>query len=450
MSDQEFELDPKLQEQRKQRREELRKKRAQRKMMIYAALAVILVLVLILAIRGCSKRNADDQDQQPQEPPAADNTPITPPEDTTPDTLAEDASATLTAVGDIMCYDEQIDDADQGGGSYDFSACLAGVAEQLSAADLTVGNLETNFAGTPYSGYPNFSSPPALADALAAAGFDVLQTANTYSLENGLTGLQGTITTLDSAGITAVGTYASKADADENGGVVIKEVNGIKFAFIAYTKGINGRTRPADSSYCVNILYTDYTTNYSIADETALLKSVQSAKAQEADVIIAMLHWGDEYAVTPLETQNEIADLLFQNGVDVILGSHSHVVGPMEERTVTTVDGETKNVFIAYSLGNFLSSMNKEDTQASAILNLSFFKSGETGKTSISKVEYTPVYIADNGEEAENRYTVLNIADEVDRYIGAAEGRVSEELYNELKSALDTLHTNAGTTYAAK
>ena len=451
MSDQNYELDPKIQEQRRQRREELRRKRAQRKIVIYAALAVILILVLVLSIRSCTNKTPDDDvvDPNPDQTTNENVDAVVPPEQPQ-EPVKEDTHATLSAIGDIMCYEEQIADALQADGSYDFTASFAKVADLLGAADLTVANLETNFAGTPYSGYPTFSSPPELAKAMADAGIDILQTANTYSMENGMAGLRTTIETIEEYGMQSAGTYGTQEEANENGGVVIREINDIKFAFIAFTKGINGRTRPADNAYCVNLLYTDYTSTYSSVDENALIKSVQSAKALEADVIIALLHWGGEYDIEPNDTQTAIADLLFKNGVDVILGSHAHVVGPMEKRTVTTVDGESKEVFIAYNLGNFISRMTKEGTQASVVLNLSFTKSGETGETTITAAEYVPGYIADHGEGADVRYEVLDIAEEVDHYIGNADGHVSEELYSTIKAERERIRTNAGAEFEAK
>ncbi len=446
-----YELDPRIQEERKRRREELRKKRQQRKYIIYAAFALILVLIIALCVKSCSKKKdpePKDQQVETQQPTEGELEPVVPPEDTTP--VRESSTATLAATGDIMCYIEQIQDAAMSGGGYDFAPAFSGVKEILSKADITVGNLETNFAGTPYSGYPYFSSPPQLASALDEAGFDLLQTANTYSMENGFTGLTSTINTISDAGMTAVGTYASRESASENGGIVIREVNGIKFAFFAYTKGINGRTRPGDYSYCVNLLYTDYTGGYTQVDETALLQSIKSAKEQEADVIVALLHWGGEYDVEPTDSQKSIADLLFRNGVDVIIGTHSHVVGPMEQKTVTTVDGETKDCFVAYSLGNFYSSMDRDETKPSAILNLTFNLDGESGKTSIQKIEYVPLYIANMGSDAETQYKVLDIEKEIDRYIGGAEERVPSEVYGELKKALEVLHNNAGTQYATE
>ena len=207
MSDQNYELDPRIQEQRRQRREEMRRKRAQRKIVIYAALAVILVLVLVLSIRSCTNKTPDNEvtDPNPDQTTNENLDAVVPPEQPQ-EPVKEDTHATLSAIGDIMCYEEQVADALQADGSYDFSASFAKVADLLSASDLTVANLETNFAGTPYSGYPNFSSPPELAKAMADAGIDILQTANTYSMENGMAGLRTTIETIEEYGMQRAGT----------------------------------------------------------------------------------------------------------------------------------------------------------------------------------------------------------------------------------------------------
>ena len=163
-------------------------------------------------------------------------------------------------------------------------------------------------------------------------------------------------------------------------------------------------------------------------------------------MIGAIVHWGSEYEIEPSSSQEQIADLMFRSGVDVILGSHSHVVGPMEMRTVTTDDGTEKEVFLAYSLGNFLSSMTADFTQDSVILNLEFSKDSD-GNTTISNANYVPVYIADNGEDAEGRYVLLDAYAEIDKYVGGAADRVSDTIYNALKLDIDTLHQNAGAAF---
>ena len=308
-----------------------------------------------------------------------------------------------------MVYDNQLSDAEQADGSYNFDDCFKAVSAYTMGADLTVGNLELNFCGTPYSGYPNFKAPETLAASLAGIGFDLVQTANTYSIQNGMLGLQSTIHYLDAAKIGHVGTYATEDEKKENGGVIVEDMNGIKVAFIAFTKGVNNVSLPTGAEFAVNLLYTDYSSNYTQVDESAILNQIDAAKALSPDVIVAMLHWGGEGDLAPSDTQTKIKDLMFQNGVDVILGSHSHLVGPMQEETVKTEDGTEKTCFVAYSLGNFISGKNTDGYNESCVLNLQFTKDGETGETTISKISYLPTYILDSGTSAEIEFQVLPI-----------------------------------------
>ena len=401
----EYERDQQLLEQRRLKRLELKRKRKIQQRITLAVLAVVLILVIVLIAKGCS---ADPKEKEPQLP----EEPIVPVEpDPTPD---PDVTATLAAVGDIMMYDSQIQAGQLSETEYDFSSCFEAIKPYTISTDLTVGNLELNFCGyAPYGGNPQaqpyFNCPEVLASNLSDIGFDVLQTANTYSIMSGIQGLQSTINFLNQAGIDHVGTHATDPAQSGSGGVVLREVNGITFAIIGYTKGVNNMRLPANNQYSVDLLYTDYDSEYRQVDTTSILNRVDAAKKTNADVIIAMVHWGSEYDVTVSETQYEIRDLLFKNGVDVILGSHSHIVGPMEMVEVETTEGEKKDCFVAYSLGNFISNMTKQYTQESVILNLEFTKDGQSGKTTISKAEYTPLYILDRGEGAEKRYEVLPI-----------------------------------------
>ena len=239
-----------------------------------------------------------------------------------------------------------------------------------------------------------------------------MQTANTYSIQNGLSGLRSTIQYLDAAGISHVGTYAAQDDKTSLGGVLLKNVNGVKIAFIAYTKGLNYLTLPEGEEYAVDVLYEDYASDFNKINESAILDSVNAAKALQPDVIVAMLHWGSESDSAVTDSQKKIKNLLFENGVDAIIGSHSHIVGPMEEEQVTTVDGEEKMCFVAYSLGNFFSAMDDsyaKNCRESVVLNLSFTKNGQTGATQLSGVTYTPIYIMDHGEGKDPRYEILPI-----------------------------------------
>lgn len=397
--DQDYILDEKERERRRLIRKEMKRKSLIKQRIAFIATLAVVVLILVLIISSCSKRKAQREaelaHQAAQE--AVQQDVVT-------------AKATLAAFGDVMCYNEQILDALTSSGAYDFSPSFEAIAPYLQSADLTVGNLELNFCGpnSSYVGFPNFRAPESLAQTLAEAGVDILQTANTYSLQNGISGLQSTIRYVQEQNMIPLGTYAATIDKRRDEGVQFKTVNGIKFAFLAFTKGMNNMTLPEDADYAADVLFEDYATNYEIINKDGLLRSVEAAKAGGADVIVAMLHWGTEFELKPDAKQEEIAQLLFQNGVDVILGSHSHLVGPMVKKSMV-VNGREKEVFVAYSLGNFFSAMTDGTSQDSVILNLEFSMDSETGKVTISDVSYLPVYLIDKGEGADVRYEVLPI-----------------------------------------
>jgi len=287
----------------------------------------------------------------------------------------------------------------------------------------------------PYAGKPYWNAPESLATELQELGFDVMLTANTYSITNGINGLATTAKFLNSAGIDHVGTHISDPDETPGAGAIMREVNGVKIAFIGFTKGVDGRTLPANNEYAVDLLYSDYNGTYSKIDSSKILDRIDDAKSLKPDVIVALCHWGGEYDLEITESQKDITDLLLENGVDVILGTHSHVVGPMGYVDVETVDGEEKTCFVAYSLGNFVSDMDKDYTMESVILNLEFTKSGKTGETTVSAAEYTPLYILDAGEGADVRFQVLPIRK-------AVESNLFEQFETKMLEAIDHLATN--------
>lgn len=432
MADQEFERDERLIEARRLKRLEMKRRRMIRQRITLGVIFVVLVVLIVVIVRSCG---SSDTPTDPVTPPVDPDTTTT----DTPDPTPASATATLSAVGDIMIYESQLQDALQDDGTYNFLPSLAPVSTLLTASDLTVGNFEANFGGDP-AGYPNFRAPTSLATTLSGLGFDILQTANTYSIQNGVTGLQSTVSTIRDAGMDTLGTYLSADDKAANQ-VVVREVNGIRIAFIGFTKGLNNLTLPTGSEYAVDLLYTDYATNYSTVNTAAISAAVTAAQATEPDVIVAMVHWGSEYETTVSSTQEQIANQLIQSGVDVILGSHPHIVGPMELRTVT-VDGVEKEVFIAYSLGNFLAAMTREDQtylNEGVVLNLEFTKTGD--ETVISSVDYVPTYRFDNGETAINRYEVRSVYDVLNN-------NPDETTRTLMEQALTNLANNTASTFA--
>lgn len=223
--------------------------------------------------------------------------------------------------------------------TYDFKPAFANIAKYITKADIAVSNLETTFAGKDrgYTGYPTFNSPRELGEALKSIGIDVVSTANNHSLDKGYSGIETTLNELDDIGIAHTGTARS---IEEQNTVLIKEANGIKIAFIAFTYGTNGIPVPAGKEYSVNL----------IENEDLILNQIKLAREQKADIICASMHWGIEYAQKQSEDQEDLANYLFRHGVDIIIGNHAHVVEPMEKKTITMDDGKEKEVFVVYAL----------------------------------------------------------------------------------------------------
>ena len=341
-----------------------------------------------------------------------------------------DTSFNLTAVGDIMCHNTQYIDAyNSNTGKYDFSYVFDDINHYIKNSDITVANLETTFAGEDkgYSNYPRFNTPDALAYNLKKLGVDVISTAGNHSLDYGFDGLSRTIDILNSADISHVGTYKTQEERDT---IVFKYVKGIKIAFINYAYGTNGITIPSDKAFCINLI-----------DKDLIKKDIENAKSQNADMIVASVHWGTEYSTIPNDTQNELADFLFQNGVNIILGTHPHVLQKMEKRTVTLEDGTTQDGFIIYSLGNFISDQNAKNTRTSIILDLKITKHADNS-ISIDEVNYTPIYMYKNSSASSKKMKLLDINKTISLYENGTDTSIGENMYTTLKKELDTISAN--------
>ena len=336
--------------------------------------------------------------------------------------IPKDTTINMTVIGDIMCHTTNFYDAyDKSSDTYDFSRVFSDIKPYIESADISIGNIETTFAGKDiaYTGYPTFNTPEELAKNLSDIGIDVLSTANNHSLDKRYNGLVNTLNVLDKVGISHTGTYRSKEEQDT---ILIKDVNGIKFAFLSFTYGTNGIPVPSGKEYCVNLI-----------DETLMLDQIKKAKEQKPDIICVNMHWGDEYKLKQNTTQKNLADFLFKNGVDIILGSHPHVLEPMEKRTITLDDGTTKDGFVIYSLGNFMSGQVIENTRDSIILQLQITK--HTNNTiTIDSINYIPIYMLDKGNGQKERYKILDINSLIQKYENG-DTSISKNLYNTLKNS---------------
>ncbi len=325
--------------------------------------------------------------------------------------------------GDIMCHNTQFKDAYKNG-TYDFSYVFDDVKDYISTPDVAVGNLETTFAGAArgYNGYPQFNSPEQLATNLKDVGFDILTTANNHSLDTGYAGIEGTLNELDKISMAHTGTSRSE---EEQNTILYHEVNGLKIAFIASTYGTNGIPVPSGKSYCINLQSEDF-----------LLSQIEKAKEGNPDIIVACMHWGTEYVNKYIDSQVTLANLLFENGVDIIIGNHPHVLEPMETRHITTKDGKEKDVFLVYSLGNFMSGQTQKYTTTSILLNLDVSKSNKKDSIILNKVSYIPIYTYTSPKF--KNYKILNINKAISEY-DAGNKYVSADAYNTMKQEIKRL-----------
>ena len=316
----------------------------------------------------------------------------------------EDSIATIVATGDTLCHTPVNRDVyNASTKTYDFSSIFKYITDKFENKTVAIGNLETTLTGKqPYTGYPMFNSPEHLATDLKELGFDIMTTANNHALDSGYSGIVSTLDYLDQAGLSHTGTSRSQ---EEQNTILFKDLNGIKTAFLCFTYGTNGNAIPKGKEYCINLI-----------DKDSIKQKIDKAKSEGAEAIVASMHWGVEYQTKQNSEQEELADFLIKNDVNVILGCHPHVLEPLEMKKVTMEDGTEKEGLVIYSMGNFFSAQVYPNTRDTIILNVQIRKNGETGKVTVDKATYTPVYDYDNGTSATDRYTLLDLDEIIDSY----------------------------------
>lgn len=361
------------------------------------------------------------------------------------------ASAKLAVCGDLVAHTGINLESKNLDGSYDYTSVLGGAQSFASAADYAICTMETTFPNTAeYTGYPQFKSPPELATSLKSIGIDLVNTANNHSNDSYLGGLIRTLDVLDQNGLDHIGTYRSQEERDKNNGILVKEINGVSVAFLSFTYGTNG-IPVTGYEYAVNIFYNDYMTTLKDINYDLLKKDMAAARALNTDMIAVMTHWGNEYYTEPVDYQKELADYLFKEGADIILGGHCHVPEPMELRRVTDNEGKEKTGFIAYCLGNFVSCQDDPYTNLTAVLNIDIQKNLDTGETYIKNVSYAPMYMVDLNDvnvTADWRYRLWNLQSAIAEYQkGNNLGVINDTLYNSMVKGLDDVHSILGTDF---
>ena len=318
----------------------------------------------------------------------------------------------LLFIGDIMGHGPQITSAYEAETkTYNYDKCFKYITEEISAPDYSIGNLEVTLAGPPFKGYPQFSSPDELAVACKNSGMDVLVTSNNHSCDRGGQGIIRTINVLDSLNILHTGTFLDSIDRNKRYPLII-ENDCMRIAVLNYTYGTNGLPYPEPT--IVNMI-----------DKDLMKKDLEIAKSKNVDKIIVLAHWGSEYKLQPVQYQIDHGEFLFENGADIIIGSHPHVLEKMIWEKSTNEKGEN---LIVYSLGNFVSNQRKRYTDGGAMFKMTLTKEGK--KTSIKNAGYMMTWVYTPIEDGKKTYYILPAA----KYENDPDFFKSTDDYNKMKS----------------
>jgi len=318
----------------------------------------------------------------------------------TPPPVPEPLRITIAFTGDFLMHvpiGNSVYDSEEG--TYDFGSVFEPVRPWLESADYTVANLETRLAGRErgYHGFPRFNTSADLATHIKNAGIDLLATANNHCLDWGYDGIVATLDNIDNAGLGRMGTYKSP---DEKLIPFMAEINGIKVAFLNYTERTNGLVISREHSYAYNLLEAD-----------AVIYEAELARENGADIVVAVLHYGNEYQRNPSTFQRTVSREICEGGVDAVIGAHPHVVQPVEWIDVER-DGSTRQCLVAYSLGNFVSCQRERYRDAGIILYLEIEKF--EGETVITGVSYLPVWVQKAYSGGRSRWRVLPVHPDIE------------------------------------
>ena len=415
---------------REKREAQRRKQQAEAKRLRITLILASVVLVLCTAGIVFLTGRSDS----PETPVAAQTRPTQKPTQATePATRAQKSTKTtihIKAAGDLNVTNTVIN-AGVAVGGYNYTRAFMDVASTLSDADLTVLNLEGNICGEPY-GSDTTSAPRELLEGLRNAGVDLIQMANSCTINNGLIGLTSTLQTIRAAGLEPVGAFASESEFQQSKGYTITEAQGVKVAFVAFTKGLGGRGLPAGNDNLVNILYEDYASTYDKIDRTRITSVLKAVEAEKPDITIALLHWGSEYNDDISDTQKSIVNLMKKQGVDVIIGTHPHTVQAIEY-------DELAGTLVAYSLGDFFGDASRGGTNYSIILDLEITKDSSTGTTKVTNYSYTPIYTVSEVETADGYRRVVRIDKTVEAWEENYLDKVSQSAKESMVYALERI-----------
>lgn len=330
----------------------------------------LLLLILVLIISGCTKKNNQSTNEIKEQPPQNVN-----------QTIEESKKLTLFAVGDALIHNTVYEDAntfeigEDGYYKYDFKKMFTYIKPLAKSHDLAFYNQETIIGGKELelSNYPMFNSPDEIGLDMIDSGFNIVNLATNHMLDRGKEGLEHSLEFWDKQDVYTAGSYKSW---EERNNIEIKEKNGIKYAVLAYTYGTNGLPVPEGYEYMVNLWSVYGDTSYEDYKQT--VKQDIERIRNKVDLLIVSMHWGNEYIHEPSVYERDAAEFLADQGVDIIIGTHPHVIQPIE------YIGDT---LVIYSLGNFLSAQIDTETLVGMMVSLEVEKDPEKDKIEIKNVK---------------------------------------------------------------
>lgn len=340
-----------------------RKRRRKKNMLpVYGTIIVVLILVLITVFANLDKLEVDNNDYKAKKnvEKATEQMTETPTEEQTTidNTLYE---VDIVAVGDNLISDSVVHCGLESDGSYEFSELFEELKGDFEEADLAIINQETILGGPDfaYTGYPNFNSPYEIGDAIIDAGFDVVLHATNHTYDMGVQGIENCMAYWKKQPeVTMIGMNSSEEKKNE---ITVVEKNNIKFAILNYTYSLNGYVLPEGQEYLTNLI-----------DEDKIKSDLEKAE-DLADFTIVFPHWGVEYVHEPNEEQKTLAKMMVENGADLIIGTHPHVL-----ETIEWIEADNGNKALCYySLGNYTSSQDKTSTMLGGMAKLTIAKQGE-------------------------------------------------------------------------
>ena len=333
---------------------------------------------------------------------------------------------TLMFIGDVMSHSPQVDAARLPDGTYDYAPCYRFLAPYITSADICIANMEVPLAGSPYTGYPQFSCPDAMMSQLFDAGVDIFLTANNHTCDKGAKGIRRTIHVMDSLGIPHTGTWLDSTDYFQRNPLIIDK-NGFRIAVLNYTYGTNGI--PAPNPFIVNML-----------DSVNIFNDIATARATDADYIIVMPHWGIEYERHQNKAQAGYARYMYECGADMVIGGHPHVVQPITLKNKNEYG--VYQQFTAYSLGNFVSNQRKRFTDGGIIIKCEIVRD-TNGAIRITDYEYLPYWVYKGTCQGKYQYHILPAKHAVENNawydIHGADSVALDLFYNDTKSLIDNV-----------